>query len=229
VKDDVNADAKPGTKHPRLSSMPKNRLEALVDAIFAVAMTLLVLDVKIPQGLQLNTEAALQATLWSQFSNFRIYLISFVMLGMFWVAHHLQFHIVRSVDRVVLWINLLFMLGVTMVPFSTSLLGEYGDLTTPCVIYGVNQLWLAVLYWFQVVYLERNPGLASAALTSAVAARMRRRVVWFMGVPLLSMGVAFINTWVSVHLYVLLIVIAVLPGRIDTAPSATGPEPPNEP
>src|ERR1700712_4336276 len=162
------------------AGMPKNRVEALVDGIFGVAMTLLVLDIKVPQGLSFSSDAALRDTLLGQISNFRIYLISFIVLGMYWVAHHMQFHLVRNVDRVVLWINLMFMLGVTMVPFSTSLLGEYGNLTTPCVIYGLNLLWLAVLSWVQVAYLERNPHLASAALTPVAAAHIRRRILLFM-------------------------------------------------
>lgn len=210
------------TRHA-FAGMPKNRVEALVDGIFGVAMTLLVLDVKVPQGLGFSTDAAIRGTLLGQTSNFRIYLISFIVLGMYWVAHHMQFHLVRNVDRVVLWINLLFMLGVTMVPFSTSLVGEYGNLVTPCVIYGLNLLWLSVLYWVQVSYLERNPHLASSALTPGAAAHIRRRILLFMGVPLISMGVAFVNTWLAVHVYFLLIVLASLPSRIE-APA----EPPSE-
>jgi uncharacterized membrane protein len=203
--------------HSAYAGMPKNRVESLVDGIFGVAMTLLVLDIKVPQGLAFSTDAAIRSTLWGQASNFRIYLISFIVLGLYWVAHHVQFHLVRNVDRVVIWINLLFMLGVTMVPFSTSLLGEYGHLMTPCVIYGCNLLWLAALYWIQASYLERNRHLASSALTPIAARRVRRQVLLFIGVPLISMAVAFVNPWLSVHFYFLLIVLANVPGKIDTA------------
>ena len=102
--------------------MAKNRVEALVDGIFGVAMTLLVLDVKLPQGLPLDTDAAMRAQLLGLSGNFRIYLVSFAVLGLYWIGHHLQFHMVRSVDRVLLWINLCFMFGITMIPFSTSVL-----------------------------------------------------------------------------------------------------------
>ncbi len=214
---------KPKTLSHVFTAMPKNRVEALVDGIFGVAMTLLVLDIKVPQGLSFSTDAAIRGTLLGQISNFRIYLISFIVLGLYWVAHHMQFHLVRNVDRVVLWINLMFMLGVSMVPFSTSLLGEYGNLTTPCVIYGLNLLWLAVVYWVQVAYLARNPHLASSALTPVAAAHIRRRILLFMGVPLISMGVAFVNTWLAVHVYFLLIVLASLPSRIE-APTETASE-----
>src|SRR5581483_5028132 len=166
--------------------MPKNRVEALVDGIFGVAMTLLVLDIKVPQGLNLVSDAALRSTLASQSGNFRIYVISFIVLGMYWISHHMQFHLVRSVDRIVLWINLLFMFGVSMVPFSTSLLGEYGDLRTPALIYSINLLWLAAMYWVQMIYIERNPHLASSALTPSAARRVKRRWLLCIGVPLRS-------------------------------------------
>jgi uncharacterized membrane protein len=197
-----------------LGGMPKNRVEALVDGIFGVAMTLLVLDIKVPQGLALSSDAAIRSKLVDQVGNFRIYLISFIVLGMYWIAHHMQFHLVRSVDRVVLWINLMFMLGVSIVPFSTSLLGEYGESLTPALIYSFNLLWLAVISWVQIIYLEHHPHLASAALTPIAASRVKRRLLLFLGVPLLSMGVSLINTWLGVHLYFLMLLYTVLPGKI---------------
>jgi uncharacterized membrane protein len=194
--------------------MAKNRVEALVDGIFGVAMTLLVLDVKLPQGLPLDTDAAMRAQLLGLSGNFRIYLISFVVLGLYWIGHHLQFHLVRSVDRVMLWINLCFMFGITMIPFSTSVLGEYGDLRSSAIVYGLNLLWLAVLYWIQIAYLERNPHLATTAFTPVLARQFKRRVAWFIAIPLISVAIAFFNAWIAVHLYFLMAIVGLLPGRI---------------
>ena len=194
--------------------MAKNRVEALVDGIFGVAMTLLVLDVKLPQGLPLDTDAAMRAQLLGLSGNFRIYLVSFAVLGLYWIGHHLQFHMVRSVDRVLLWINLCFMFGITMIPFSTSVLGEYGDLRSSAIVYGLNLLWLALLYWVQIDYLARHPHLATPALTPAVAQQFKRRVMVFIAVPLISVAVAFFNAWIAVHLYFVMAIVGFLPGRI---------------
>ena len=199
---------------PVAGGMAKNRVEALVDGIFGVAMTLLVLDVKLPQGLPLNTDAAMRAQLMGLTGNFRIYLVSFVVLGLYWIGHHMQFHLVRSVDRVMLWINLAFMFGITMIPSSTSVLGEYGDLRSSAIVYGSNLLWLALLYWIQISYLERNPHLATSALTPVVARQFKRRVSMFIAIPLLSIAVAFFNAWIAVHLYFLMALVGLLPGKI---------------
>lgn len=207
--------------------MAKNRVEALVDGIFGVAMTLLVLDVKLPQGLPLDTDAAMRAQLLAQTGNFRIYLVSFIVLGLYWIGHHMQFHLVRSVDRVMLWINLAFMFGITMIPFSTSVLGEYGDLRSSAIVYGLNLLWLALLYWVQISYLERNPHLATAALTPAVARQFRRRVSVFIAVPLLSIAVAFFNAWIAVHLYFVMALVGLLPGKITRSKNPSTQSSPN--
>ncbi|MEO8740378.1 MAG: TMEM175 family protein [Casimicrobiaceae bacterium] len=202
-------------------SMAKNRVEALVDGIFGVAMTLLVLDVKLPQGLPLDTDAAMRAQLLGLTGNFRIYLISFVVLGLYWIGHHMQFHLVRSVDRMMLWINLCFMFGVTMIPFSTSVLGEYGDLRSSAIVYGLNLLWLALVYWIQISYLERNPHLATAALTPVLAQKIKRRVMVFIAVPVISVAVAFYDAWIAVHLYFVMAIVGFLPGKITRSKPGT--------
>ena len=122
--------------------MGKNRIEALTDGIFAVAMTLLVLDIKPPVHLRFETSDALIDHLSVLEHSFVMYAISFVVLAMFWLGHHLQFHFVRHVDRQLLWINLLFLLIAVVVPFSTNLVGDHGHLQLPVVLYAVNLLVL---------------------------------------------------------------------------------------
>src|SRR5512141_1031583 len=116
----------------------KTRIEALADGIFAVAMTLLVLDVKLPGTEPFVTDRALLVRLLSLEHTFVIYFISFVVLGMFWIGHHAQFHYIRYVDHTLLWLNLFFMFGITSVPFSTDLLGDYNELRLPYMIYGIK-------------------------------------------------------------------------------------------
>ncbi len=212
--DDHEHDHEQGDKAP-IGVMPKNRVEALVDGIFGVAMTLLVLDVKIPQGLGRLTDEQIIARLIDLSANFRIYFISFVMLGLFWIGHHVEFHFVRNVDRRLLWINLVLLFGVTMVPFSTSLLGEYGDVRTPAIVYGINLILVASMYWLQLEYLQRHPHLASGALTRTAALRFKRRAIIFLLVPALSIVVAFFLPSLAGHLYFIVIVLAIVQSRID--------------
>jgi uncharacterized membrane protein len=199
--------AKPGT-------LAKNRIEALSDGIFAVAMTLLVLDIKLPDGVTFPTDGALFAHMVSLEHHFVIYLISFIVLGMYWVGHHLQFHYVRYVNHTLLWINLVFLFGVTSVPFATDLLGDHHQLSFPYVLYGALLLLLGGLLRGQLSYLQRFPDLASPLLTPEVKGRMRNRLTLFSIIPVISMITVFYNTRLALYIYFLLPIVHFLPGRI---------------
>jgi uncharacterized membrane protein len=95
--------------------MEKSRILALVDGIFAVAMTLLVLDLKLPEGVTLNNDLEVWRQLLAVAGRFWTYVLSFIVLGMYWVGHHALFHSVHRVNRTLLWLNLLFLLFVTLV------------------------------------------------------------------------------------------------------------------
>jgi hypothetical protein len=88
-----------------------------------------------------------------------MYAISFVVLAMFWLGHHMQFRFVRRVDRPLLWINLAFLLLAVVVPFSTNLVGDHGHLQLPAVLYAVNLLALTVLLFLQLRHLAARPHL----------------------------------------------------------------------
>src|SRR5215475_9204742 len=100
----------------------RNRIEALTDGVFAVAMTLLVLDIKVPELQQPLATAELPLKLLSLWPKFLSYTNSFVILGVYWVGHHFQLSFIRRADRPLLWINIFFHLWATPEIFSTSLL-----------------------------------------------------------------------------------------------------------
>jgi uncharacterized membrane protein len=206
-----------GPAAPVHAGFGTTRIEALADGIFAVAMTLLVLDVKLPDGEVYPSSHALLDHLLSLEHTFVIYFISFIVLGMFWVGHHAHFHYIRYVDHTLLWINLLFLFGITSVPFATDLLGSHNGLRLPYLFYGFKILALSGLLLLQIVYLRRHPKLAEPALTRAVARGIVRRTAIFATVPLLSMAAVFYNTRLALYLYFLLLVIHFLPGRVDMA------------
>ena len=170
--------------------MAKGRIEALTDGIMAVAMTILVLDLKFDGTEAIATDDHLVRHLVEIERTFTVYLVSFVVLGMYWIAHHLQFHYVRRIDRGLMWINLAFMLLVTVVPFTTSVMIDYENLRVPVVMYGANQLLLAAMLLANLNYIGRRPALCEPALTPQVAGAIRRRLLLFSAVPALSMAVA---------------------------------------
>ena len=209
----MNAEGAPG---PASGGFGTNRIEALADGIFAVAMTLLVLDVKLPNGELFASDQALLARLLTLEHTFVIYLISFIVLGMFWVGHHAHFHFIRYVDHTLLWINLMFLFVITSIPFATDLLGDHYQLHAPFMLYGVQLLLLAGLLIGQIAYLRRHAELADSSLTGEVARSLVRRTALFAVIPVLSMAAVFYNTRLALYLYFLLLVVHFLPGRVDT-------------
>ena len=195
--------------------MGKNRIEALTDGIFAVAMTLLVLDIKPPLHLRFETNEALVEHLSVLEHSFVMYAISFVVLAMFWMGHHLQFHFVRHVDRQLLWINLVFLLLAVVVPFSTNLVGDHGHLQLPVVLYAVNLLVLTLLLFLQLRHLAARPHLIAPDLTPEAIAHLHRQLLLFGVVPVVSIAASFYSPRLGMYLYALLAVAAFLPGRID--------------
>jgi uncharacterized membrane protein len=98
--------------------MEKSRIAALVDGIFAVAMTLLVLDLKLPEGTKVSNDPAVWRQLFELTGRFSTYALSFIVLAIFWMGHRALFHFVRRVNREMLWLNVLFLLFTTLLPRS---------------------------------------------------------------------------------------------------------------
>src|SRR5947209_9290702 len=201
--------------HFPLRGFEKNRMEALIDGIFAVALTLLVLDIKLPEGVSYPDNEALWNKLVELQRHFAIYAISFVVIGIYWVAHHVQFHYVRYTDRRLIWINMMFLLLISFLPFATDLVGDHEELILPCEIYGVTLLLLSGLSYLHLRYLARHPYLATAELNSVAVKLLRRRIFLFALVPFLSMLIAFYNTRLALYIYLLIATAHFLPGRID--------------
>jgi uncharacterized membrane protein len=147
--------------------------------------------------------------------SYAIYFISFVVLGMFWVGHHAHFHFIRYVNHTLLWINLLFLFGITSIPFATDLLGSYSHLRLPYLGYGALLLLLSGLLIAQITYLRSHADLARPALTRDRARAIVLRTALFAIIPVLSMVAVFYNTRLALYLYFLLPIVHFLPGRVD--------------
>jgi uncharacterized membrane protein len=198
-----------------LRGFQKNRIEALIDGIFAVALTLLVLDIKLPEGAVYTTNQQLWSRLVELERHFAIYAISFIVIGIYWVAHHVQFHYVRFTDRRLIWINMLFLLLISFLPFATDLVGDHEDLVLPCEIYGVTLLLLSGVSYLHLRYLSRHPYLATPELTPLAVSLLKQRIALFTIIPALSMVIALFNTRLALLAYLLILTAHFLPARID--------------
>jgi uncharacterized membrane protein len=198
--------------------MEKSRIAALVDGIFAVAMTLLVLDLKLPEGLKMSSDAEVWRQLLELTGRFSTYTLSFIVLGTFWIGHHSLFHFVRKVNRGLLWLNLLFLLFITLLPFSTNLLSGHTNLQIPIVVYGINLLLISSVSLLQLGYLAHHAELSHDQLTPSWIANIRRRTSIPVVIVVASIAISFYKPNFALSTYWLLMVFHFLPGRHHRPP-----------
>ena len=142
-----------------------DRLIFFSDAIFAIVMTLLILEIRAPDNVPSDVAATEVPNLvWALWPKFFSYVLSFLVIGTYWIAHHQTFRYVRSYNRTLLWLNLVFLLSISFIPFPTDLLGEYGELRFSVIFYaaslGLARLLLAVVWW----YIVAGPILGRVAI-----------------------------------------------------------------
>ena len=132
----------------RIAGQNLERIAALSDGLFAVAMTLTVLDIRVPPETAVHGEADLGRALLALSPRIIMYLMSFLTLGIYWVGQQTQLNYLARADRDLAWIHIAFLAGVATVPFSTTLLAEFITYRTAMLVYWVNLLLLGLtLYW----------------------------------------------------------------------------------
>ena len=194
----------------------KQRIEALSDAIFAFAMTLLVLDVKIPRvAVALATEEFLVRMLLDLWPKFLTFVMSFVILSVFWIAHHGYSHFLKRTDRFFLWINLLFLLVVVFVPFSTDFLGDYPRQRIAVMIYGCNMMALGLTLYWQWEYATTGHRLVGSNIEAHLVRKGKQRILMGMLAIGCAMLLALVNPALSLIVYVLFPIAYLRPSHID--------------
>jgi len=144
--------------------MSKNRLEAFSDAVFAIVITLLILDVRFPADKPLTLE-----TLWSVAPHLWAFVLSFVIAGVYWVSHHNMLHFIRAVDRQLLWLNLTLLLLIVFVPFPAALLGQHSDSQLAVTLYGLNLMLVNAAGTALWLYAASRPHLMVDGMTPALS------------------------------------------------------------
>jgi len=118
----------------------KGRIEALADGVFAIAMTLLILNVNVPILVSDQERLTLPRKLVELWPKFLAFAVSFLISGVFWVGHHAQLNFVRRSDRPFLWMNLVFLLAISALPFAAALLSQYHDQPIAAIGEGITFL-----------------------------------------------------------------------------------------
>jgi uncharacterized membrane protein len=144
-------------------TFPSERLLAFTDAVMAVAITLLVLDLKLPAGV---TDADLPKVLANSMHGLWCYVLSFLVIGLLWMAHHSQFSYIGRVDAALMWINLFFLMTVGLIPFVTSVMSDHGS-AMPTMMYAAVLFLTCLLLVATWGYARRTAGLMDADVPEA--------------------------------------------------------------
>ena len=188
-----------------------NRIEALSDGVFAIVLTLMVFQIRVPDV----SPAQLWPRLKVQAPEFYSYAISFILVGIYWVAHHNMYHLVKRSTRPLLWMNLVFLMFVGFVPYSVALVGRYADLQRVMIIYGVHLMIISGLLFLQWWYVTRHKELLVSPLNPQFIRSVDVKILQAPVVCVLAILTSFISVRGSYLLYLLTIVMYLLPTRMD--------------
>ena len=190
------------TSYNQIAGQSAERLAALSDGVFAVAMTLLVLDLRAPAAEAIRSEHDLGHALLALSPRLLMYMMSFMTLGIFWVGQQTQLNHLERSSRSLTWIHLAFLFVVTTVPFSTALLAEHTHYRTALVVYWVNIALLGwSLYWSWVCAL--GSGLVKADVPAHVSDAIKRRIVIAQSLYAFGALLCVINPYWSIGFIVL--------------------------
>ncbi|HEX3824234.1 MAG TPA: TMEM175 family protein [Mycobacteriales bacterium] len=183
--------------------MPTSRMEAFSDGVIAILITVMVLELHDPHGTDWSALRKTTPTLLT-------YVLSFIYLGIYWNNHHHLLMATDKVDGLVLWANLHLLFWLSLVPFTTSWLGENHFATIPVAVYGINLLAAAFAFYGlsrALVRVQGPDGLLAAAIGNDVKGKVSP-AIYSVAIP-----VAFVNRWVGFALYVVVALMWLVPDR----------------
>ena len=184
--------------------MGTGRLEAFSDGVLAIIITIMVLDLRVPEGV---SDAAALHAVWPKFVS---YVLSFIYIGIYWNNHHHMLHVTRRESGAVLWSNLHLLFCLSLVPFVTDWVGENHFAATPMALYGIVLLMAAIAYYIlqrALIAAEGPHSILASALGSDVKGKLSP-VLYTVAIP-----AAYVNAAISGALYVIVALMWLVPDR----------------
>lgn len=190
------------------------RLNALSDGVFAVAITLLVVSIAIPTIHGTVTSSKLAHGLAELWPHFFAYGLSFVIIGMFWVSHHALFSAIRKVDRGLIWLNMLYLLLIVFMPYPTSILALFGQTSVAVILYAAVLGAAALVQALLGFYATHKRRLVDDEFEKREADQYIRHSLETSGVFLLSIVIAVFNSSAAQFFWILLFFVQLADGLI---------------
>lgn len=183
--------------------MPKGRLEAFSDGVFAIIITIMVLELKPPHSPDLESLRELLPI-------FLTYVLSFIYVGIYWNNHHHLFQAVRHVRGSTLWANLHLLFWLSLFPFVTNWVGATGFAAWPIAVYGIILFMAGFAYWILVQVLLQHEE-SDSALAKAIGTDTKGKIS--LVIYLVAIGVSFLQPYLTCALYSLVAIIWLIPDR----------------
>ena len=183
--------------------MGTSRIKTLADGVFAIVMTLLVFEMHVPES-PWNLEYDLLLLL----PNLLSFIVSFTILGVYWVGHHSQFEYIERADLSLIWLNIIFLMGVSLVPFSAGLLGQHGERQIAVVLYGANLIGVSIFHVVMWRYSIRHGLIREDTPPEVIALGTQLSLIPII-VYSIAILLSYVNTLLSILLYVVVPVLFV--------------------
>jgi uncharacterized membrane protein len=181
------------------------RIEAISDGVFAIALTLLVLDIRVPVAAAIHSEGELIHVFYTLLPKLLGYFLSFMTLGIFWTGHSTQYTYIEKSDRHLNWISLFFLLFVSILPFTTAFLTEYIHFKFSIALYWLNIFLLGQLLYIHWVYAYQHDFLVGTAEEKqTVNQAIRGRIIIAQTLYFCGALLCFIHTYLSIVAIILI-------------------------
>jgi uncharacterized membrane protein len=188
----------PQTHYNRIAGQRLGRIEALSDGVFAIAMTLLVLELRIPAGEIVNSEKEA----WHSFLELKYelltYFLSFMTLGIFWMGQSVQFQFLERSDRNSSWISIFYLMIVSLLPFTTAFLSKHIEFKLAIGIYWLNIFLAGCIIFIHWCYVVKNKLVRRDEDLAIVDKAVRKRVITAQSLYAFGAALSFISTYLSI-------------------------------
>ncbi len=196
--------------------MNKFRLEALSDGVFAIVMTLLIIEIHVPHLDHGAGGGELREKLWAMWPLFRSYYLSFLILGMYWISHHAMFHMyIKHVNRILVLLNILFLCFISLIPFSTHLIGEYPKNEVAIAVYGFNVILIGVVQWAMLVVGLRDKTVLHEDLSLRLIVQGAVRLSLTPIFAAFGIIAGFSHSNLSFFLFAFPVIFNIIPGTLN--------------
>ncbi len=192
-------------------SLKPNRIEALQDGVFAIVMTLLVLEIKIPE----LADGDVARHVLEQWPVILSYFGSFTLLGIFWVGLHAQYNYIKFVDRPMLWINLLFLMFIALLPFSAAIMGRYGTEQFAVILYGTHLTILGLINYWNWTYATTHHRLVDHSISNKLVKLTKKRILVTPVASVIALLISFAHPLISLIIFIIIPPFYIIPGGID--------------